>query len=113
MPVIAAGRVATATAVHCPGWIETDARGSVVAVGSGRPPRPADIAYDDGIVVPGFVDMHVHGGGGGDYTDLDEESVRRAREVHFAHGTTTSMASLVTADPQRLRAQVDLLTRLV
>lgn len=113
MPVITARRVATATAVHSPGWIETDAGGVVVAIGSGRPPRPADTDYGDHTIVPGFVDMHVHGGGGGAYTDLDEASVRQARATHFAHGTTTSMASLVTADPRRLRAQVELLTRLV
>ncbi|KHK98611.1 N-acetylglucosamine-6-phosphate deacetylase [Microbacterium mangrovi] len=113
MPLISAARVVTATAVHSPGWIDTRADGTVVAVGSGVPPRTPDADLGAATVVPGFVDMHVHGGGGGDYTDLDEASVRRARAAHFAHGTTTSMASLVAADPQRLRTQVDLLSGLV
>jgi len=113
MPMISAARVVTATAVHAPGWIDVDAGGTVRGVGTGIPPRPADIDHGARTVVPGFVDMHVHGGGGGDYTDLDEASVRRARAAHLAHGTTTSMASLVAADPVRLRAQVELMARLV
>ena len=55
----------------------------------------------DRIVVPGFVDIHVHGGGGGSFTDLDPDSARRAVEFHRAHGTTSTLASLVTASPGR------------
>ncbi|MGB8506197.1 MAG: N-acetylglucosamine-6-phosphate deacetylase, partial [Mycobacterium sp.] len=43
-----------------PGWIEVSS-GTVQATGSGAPPRPAD--RNLGMVVPGFVDTHVHGGG--------------------------------------------------
>jgi N-acetylglucosamine-6-phosphate deacetylase len=113
MPLISAARLVTATAVHSPGWIDVDGTGTVVAVAAGVAPRPVDVDLGDATVVPGFVDMHVHGGGGGDYTDLDAAAVRQARAAHFAHGTTTSMASLVAADPARLRAQVELMAGLV
>ncbi|MBN9173319.1 MAG: N-acetylglucosamine-6-phosphate deacetylase [Microbacterium sp.] len=110
MPILGAGRVATSTAVHSPGWIE-HVDGRIVGVGAGRR-GDADLVLPEATVVPGFVDIHVHGGGGGSYTDLDEGSVRRARAAHLAHGTTTTMASLVTADLDRLLASVALLADL-
>jgi N-acetylglucosamine-6-phosphate deacetylase len=68
--------------------------------------RPAESAatpeateYDLGgsLVVPGFVDMHVHGGAGGAYPSGDHEEARRAQAYHLDRGTTTTVASLVTA----------------
>jgi N-acetylglucosamine-6-phosphate deacetylase len=64
-------------------------------------------------VVPGFVDMHVHGGGGASYTDADgtdadgdADGVSEAAGFHLRHGTTTTLASLVTASPADLIAGV-------
>lgn len=51
-------------------------------------------------VVPGFVDMHVHGGAGVSYQRPD--GADRAVSFHLAHGTTTTMASLVTGDADEL-----------
>ncbi|GAA1871178.1 N-acetylglucosamine-6-phosphate deacetylase [Actinomadura bangladeshensis] len=59
-------------------------------------------------VVPGFVDMHVHGGAGVSY-QRPEDDARRAASFHLAHGTTTTMAGLVTGDPREL---ADAVTRL-
>jgi N-acetylglucosamine-6-phosphate deacetylase len=111
VPIFTAARVVTSTAVHRPGWIACDA-GRVIEVGAGVPGH-VDTDLGEVTVVPGFVDTHVHGGGGGSYTDLDVASVRRARAAHLQRGTTTTMASLVAADPERLRAQVTLLADLV
>src|ERR1700735_5029197 len=38
---------------------------------------------------PGFVDIHVHGGAGGDYMDGTDEAVRAANIAHARHGTTS------------------------
>lgn len=57
-------------------------------------------------VVPGFVDMHVHGGAGASYQNGVHEEVRRVVAFHQAHGTTTAMASLVTDTPDVLLAAV-------
>jgi N-acetylglucosamine-6-phosphate deacetylase len=57
-------------------------------------------------LVPGFVDMHVHGGGGYSFTAGDPAEARGAAEFHFAHGTTTLLASLVTAPLDRLAGTV-------
>ncbi len=66
-----------------------------------------------GWVVPGFVDTHVHGGGGADYATDDPAAALRARAFHAAYGTTTSFASLVTASIDTLCRQVSMLADLV
>lgn len=64
-------------------------------------------------VLPGFVDIHVHGGGGATYTTGDPEQARRVAAFHLSHGTTTSLASLVTAPPGLLREATAALAPLV
>lgn len=50
-----------------------------------------------GTVVPGFVDIHCHGGGGHSVTTGLVEDVRAAAVHHLRRGTTTMLASLVSA----------------
>jgi N-acetylglucosamine-6-phosphate deacetylase len=52
------------------------------------------------IIVPGFVDIHVHGGGGATFTTGDVDAARTAAAYHLGHGTTTMLASLVTSPPE-------------
>jgi N-acetylglucosamine-6-phosphate deacetylase len=66
-----------------------------------------------GWVVPGFVDTHVHGGGGHDYASADVAAILGARDFHARHGTTTTFASLVTASLDDLVTQLDVLADLV
>jgi len=40
-------------------------------------------------VLPGFIDLHVHGGGGADWQS-GEEGIRRFVRFHTSHGTTAS-----------------------
>ena len=40
-------------------------------------------------LLPGFIDIHVHGGGGFDFMDSSVEAMRTAMETHLRHGTTT------------------------
>ncbi len=84
-----------------PGWLETSGH-RILACGPGPGPRPADADFPDCTVVPGFIDMHVHGGGGASYTD--PQGIARAADFHLRHGTTTTLASLVTASPAELTA---------
>ena len=55
-------------------------------------------------LVPGFVDIHVHGGGGATYTTGDADEAREAARFHLRHGTTTTLASLVTSPPELMRS---------
>lgn len=66
-----------------------------------------------GWAVPGFVDTHVHGGGGHDYATTDPDEALAARAFHRRYGTTTSFASLVTAEIDTLVAQLGTLLPLV
>jgi len=54
-------------------------------------------------VLPGLVDIHNHGGGGASFPDaIDEATVRQGAAEHLKHGTTTLLASTVTASREVL-----------
>ncbi len=64
-------------------------------------------------VVPGFVDIHCHGGGGSSFTSLNPDELRRAITAHRRRGTTTMLASLVSAQVADLVKQIGALDELV
>ncbi|MGX1885607.1 N-acetylglucosamine-6-phosphate deacetylase [Streptomyces sp. NPDC055287] len=64
-------------------------------------------------IVPGFVDMHVHGGGGASFTSGTAEDVLTGVRTHREHGTTTIAASTVTGEMDVLARQAALLSELV
>lgn len=57
-------------------------------------------------VVPGFVDLHNHGGGGHSFTVGSAEQARAVADFHLAHGTTTLLASLVSSPYELMRDAV-------
>ncbi|CAM5350888.1 MULTISPECIES: N-acetylglucosamine-6-phosphate deacetylase [Streptomyces] len=63
-------------------------------------------------VVPGFVDLHNHGGGGASFTSGTVEDVLTGIATHRAHGTTTLVASTVTGEMDFLAARAGLLSEL-
>lgn len=67
---------------------------------SGPTPRPV------GTVLPGLVDVHCHGGGGHSVTTGSPDDVRAAAAHHLARGTTTMLASLVSAAPRDITRAV-------
>lgn len=79
------------------GWLRVRA-GLIDAFGAGAPPNP-EAATDLGQawLAPGFVDMHVHGGGGASFQSGEIDEVAAAVAFARSHGTTTMIASLVTA----------------
>lgn len=101
--VIAAGTMVIDGRICRPGWLQTSG-GQIAACAGGPPPRPVDRDFPDCTVVPGFIDMHVHGGGGASYTD--GHGIADAAGFHLRHGTTTTLASLVTASPDELLSGV-------
>ncbi|CQD04077.1 N-acetylglucosamine-6-phosphate deacetylase [Mycolicibacterium conceptionense] len=110
--LLTADRLYTGADLLQPGWFEVS--GPVVqALGRGSPPRPADRDLGPVTVVPGFVDTHVHGGGGGSFSVASESDTAAAVALHRRYGTTTMIASLVTAGPDDLLRQVGALAEAV
>jgi N-acetylglucosamine-6-phosphate deacetylase len=114
--LLTGGRVVTPQGVLSPGWIRM-AGNLIDAVGTGDPPgrlapeRPA-VDLRGQWVLPGLVDMHVHGGGGASFTEGTEDDARKAAEFHRAQGTTSMLASLVTAPLAELEARAGMLAGL-
>lgn len=63
-------------------------------------------------IVPGFVDIHVHGGGGASFSGGTHEQARTVIDTHRGHGTTTMLASTVTGDLDELARQAGVLAEL-
>ena len=103
--LLTAETVLTGRELLRPGWIEVSS-GVVDAAGKGAPPRPAARDLGAVTVVPGFVDTHVHGGGGTNFSAAAPLDTATAVDFHRRHGTTTLVASLVTAAPDELLRQV-------
>lgn len=64
-------------------------------------------------VVPGFVDIHNHGGGGASFTSGSAQDILTGVRTHREHGTTTLVASTVTNALDVLAKQAGLLSELV
>ncbi|MFI9584430.1 N-acetylglucosamine-6-phosphate deacetylase [Streptomyces sp. NPDC052236] len=64
-------------------------------------------------VVPGFVDIHNHGGGGASFTSGTVDDVLKGVRTHREHGTTTLVASTVTGEMDFLAQRAGLLSELV
>jgi len=66
--------------VEVPDAIEMDAKGQYIA--------------------PGFIDIHVHGGGGSDFMDGTEEAFLKIAELHAQYGTTSLVPTTLTAEKE-------------
>lgn len=91
------------------GWVDIDA-GVVVDVGGGDPSRrgrsrtgPARALR--GWLAPGFVELHMHGGGGHDVT-VSPAAMAAAVGFHRDHGTAATLISLMAAPPDALCQQL-------
>lgn len=72
--------------------------GRIIAVNE---PCPADAEKVDvagGYILPGFIDLHVHGGGNADFMDADPESMHVVARTHCAYGTTALVATTMTCE---------------
>jgi N-acetylglucosamine-6-phosphate deacetylase len=77
-------------------------QGRIVSV-SGRPvPIGQELETDAPILLPGFVDLHVHGGADADVMQGGDAAVRIAR-CHARHGTTSLLATTMTAPMAEIR----------
>ncbi|MDQ0172126.1 N-acetylglucosamine-6-phosphate deacetylase [Paenibacillus tundrae] len=57
---------------------------------------------EHGMIVPGFIDIHVHGGNGDDFMDASPEVLDTITAFHCTQGTTAMLATSMTAPKDRL-----------
>lgn len=62
-------------------------------------------------VSPGFIDIHVHGGGGYEFADATKTAVRAAANIHAAHGTTTLYPTISAFDYAKTVKALDALEK--
>lgn len=106
------GRVVTPDGVLPDGVVATEA-GRITWVGPVREwplPTPDPTAAT---LLPGLVDVHCHGGAGHGFPETGAAGARAAARHHRNHGTTSLMASLVSAPAAHLLAQVEILAEQV
>lgn len=107
--VLAGADVVTPDAVLEPGWVTLDGD-RIGAVGPGTPERGITDAatvldLSGRRLLPGLIDLHVHGAGGGTF-DAGAADIATGLAVHRRHGTTRSLVSLVTASIPMLAQRV-------
>ena len=73
------------------------ANGIITEIGNIEANGEEIIDATDLYVCPGLVDIHTHGGGGGDFMDATEESFDKALGFHSKNGTTSLLATSLTA----------------
>ena len=59
-------------------------------------------------VSPGFIDIHVHGGGGHDFMDGEGEGFLKIAELHARYGTTAMVPTTLTSEKEQLIQTLDL-----
>src|SRR5262245_20649553 len=76
--------------------------------------RPAEVQSGEvidlkgGYIVPGFIDLHVHGGSGADFMDGTEEAFRTVCRAHARHGTTSLLPTTTVARHDQIRTVLEL-----
>ena len=102
--VITGGRVVMLERViESGGVVIKDGKIDRVFTGEYRPEGGERIIDAGGrFISPGFIDLHVHGGGGFDFMCGEADNVMLACKFHMRHGTTAIVPTLSAADPQVL-----------
>ena len=77
---------------------------TITSVVEGNPDFPDAIEIDaqGDYLSPGFIDIHVHGGGGHDFMDGTEDAFCKIAETHARYGTTSMLATTLTSDKEDL-----------
>lgn len=83
--------------------------GKIIGVEKGNPNFPDALEIDakGKYISPGFIDIHLHGGGGSDFMDGTPEAFLTIAETHAKYGTTAMFPTTLTAEPEDLLATLE------
>ena len=119
MTLLTNARLVLPDGVRPAGWVRLDGP-RIAEVGSGSAPEPdpahprqRTVDLGGRYLLPGYVDMHTHGGGGAAFSSGDAEQAVRAAAFHRRHGTTTILASTVSTELDVLQGYLSELAGLV
>jgi N-acetylglucosamine-6-phosphate deacetylase len=84
------------------GIIETVAEGNLEAIGA------TELDVNGKYIAPGFIDLHLHGGGGYDFMDANENAFLKIAEKHAQFGTTSMVPTTLAGDMRELPQILDL-----
>ena len=71
-------------------------------------PGATEIDADGNYISPGFIDIHVHGGGGHDFMDCEETAFIKIAETHARHGTTAMVPTTLSCERDELITTLEL-----
>jgi N-acetylglucosamine-6-phosphate deacetylase len=110
--LLAGGRVVTPEGVVPNAWVHVDGD-VIVSVDASQPTVDAPVHDLEGAwLLPGFIDLHMHGGGGHSVA-TSRAAMEGAVAFHRRHGTTATLVSLVTAPVDELCEQLGWAAELV
>ncbi|MGZ9585229.1 N-acetylglucosamine-6-phosphate deacetylase [Paenibacillus marinisediminis] len=105
-------RVVTLSSIINDGVVRVE-NGRIAYIGASSQLSAADQAWladaidaEGGYLMPGFIDVHVHGGFSADFMDASEEAYNKITKFHMEHGTTNMLATSMTQSRQALSAVV-------
>lgn len=79
--------------------------GKITEIGKAGTLTADTVVNGEGLyLAPGFIDIHVHGGGGHDFMDATVEATVGAMRAHMQHGTTTMVPTSLTSEDFELEA---------
>lgn len=82
---------------------------TIADVGHFSAPADAQVVDAGGnLVLAGFIDVHLHGGGGSDFMDGTPEDFSRVASVHCMHGTTSMLATTVACRYSEMKTLFEL-----
>lgn len=116
--LISGGAVIHAGGVWPVGWLRVE-DGRIVALGEGAPPeafnRAAGRSIDaaGGVILPGFIDLHVHGAVGYDTMDGSPDGLCEMARFYAAHGTTTFLPTTWTESRAKITGALAALGSLI
>ncbi len=98
------GKIITPSCIIESGTVVVNEAGIIETVTTG------DVMVNDAIEIdaaqqyisPGFIDIHVHGGGGHDFMDGTELAFLKIAEMHLQYGTTAMVPTTLTSDTESL-----------
>lgn len=76
--------------------------GKIAAVNEACPEGAVSADMRGCCILPGFIDLHVHGGGNSDVMDGDPESILQVARIHCQHGTTALAPTTMTCKDELL-----------